>query len=232
MRVKELAGTRPRYGYRRIHILLLREGWKINHKRVYRIYCQEGLMLRPRTRRRHKTCQTRQPQVPPIEPNQCWSLDFMSDSLFAGESFRVLTMVDNFSRESLALVVAKGISGHRVVEVLQRIVRERGCPRSIQVDNGPEFTSRVLDQWAYLNRVTINFSRPGKPTDNAFIESFNGRLRQECLNQNWFLSLEDAQDKLEKWRRHYNEERPHSSLGNLSPNEFASSSGLVLAESG
>ncbi len=154
-----------------------------------------------------------------------WSMDFVSDELLDGRRIRLLTIVDNFTRESLAIEVAASIAGQRVVEVLSRLNQERGRPRTIRVDNGPEFTSKRLDQWAYLNGVQLDFSRPGKPTDNAFIEafieSFNGRLRQECLNENWFLSLEDAQEKVESWRRHYNRDRPHGSLGNLTPEEFA-----------
>jgi len=152
-------------------------------------------------------------------------MDFMSDELFDGCRIRLLTIVDNFTRESLAIQVAASIRGQDVVAVLQSLKEQRRLPRTIRVDNGPEFTSKCLDQWSYLNGVELDFSRPGKPTDNAFIESFNGRFRQECLNENWFLSLEDAEEKVESWRRHYNGERPHSALGNLSPREFA-----VLAE--
>ena len=147
-------------------------------------------------------------------------MDFMSDELFDGRRIRLLTIVDNFTRESLAIKVAACIGGQGVVEVLHQLMQRHRLPKSIRVDNGPEFTSKCLDQWAYLNGVELDFSRPSKPTDNAFIESFNGRLRQECLNENWFLSLEDASEKVESWRRHYNGERPHSALGNLSPREF------------
>ena len=153
-----------------------------------------------------------------------WSIDFVSDELFDGRRIRLLTIVDNFTRESLAIEVDASIGGQRVVEVLSRLNQERGRPQTIRVDNGPEFTSKRLDQWAYLNGVELDFSRPGKPTDNAFntfIEAFNGRLRQECLNENWFLSLEDAREKIESWRRDYNGDRPHGSLGNLTPVEFA-----------
>ena len=159
--------------------------------------------------------------------DQSWSMDFMSDELFDGRRIRLLTIVDNFSRESLAIRVGASIKGEGVVEVLQRLMEQRRLPRTIRVDNGPEFTSKRLDQWAYLNGVELDFSRPVKPTDNAFIEAFNGRFRQECLNENWFLSLEDAEEKVEIWRKHYNGERPHSALGNLSPREFA-----VLAKTG
>ena len=161
-------------------------------------------------------------------------MDFMSDELFDGRQIdgrriRLLTIVDNFTRESLAIRVAASIRGSTlgqdVVDVLQRLKEQRRLPRTIRVDNGPEFTSKRLDLWACLSEVELDFSRPGKPTDNAFIESFNGRFRQECLNENWFLSLEDAREKVETWRNHYNGERPHSALGNLSPREFA-----VLAE--
>ena len=148
-------------------------------------------------------------------------MDFMSDELFDERRGRLLMIVDNFMRESLAIKVAASIAGQGVVEVLHLLMEERRLPRTIRVDHGPEFTSKRLDQWAYLNGVALDFSRPGKPTDNAFIESFNGRFRQECLNENWFLSLEDAEDKVESWRRHYNGERPHSALGNLAPREFA-----------
>jgi putative transposase len=147
-------------------------------------------------------------------------MDFMSDELYSGQRIKLLTLVDNFTRESLVIEVADRLGGQRLVEVLMQVVQEKGLPKSIRVDNGPEFTSKMLDQWAYLNGVELDFIRPGKPTDNALIEAFNGRFRQECLNENWFLSLEDAREKVEEWRQHYNGERPHGALGNLSPVEF------------
>lgn len=149
-------------------------------------------------------------------------MDFMSDELFDGRRIRLLTLVDNFTRESLAIEVNDRIGGHKVVEVLMQIGKERKLPSTIRVDNGPEFISKALDQWAYLNGVQLDFSRPGKPTDNGLIEAFNGRLRQECLNESWFLSLEDAREKVEFWRQQYNKERPHRALGNLAPLEYAS----------
>jgi len=154
-------------------------------------------------------------------PNESWSMDFMSDELYNGRRIKLLTLVDNFTRESLAIEVADRLGGQRLVEVLMQVVAEKGLPKAIRVDNGPEFTSKMLDQWAYLNGVELDFIRPGKPTDNALIEAFNGRFRQECLNENWFLSLEDAREKVEEWRQHYNRERPHGSLGNVPPVEFA-----------
>ena len=227
MRIRDLAQARVSYGYRRLHVLLQREGWSVNHKRVYRLYCQEGLMLRNKKPKRHVSCQRREERPVATGIDDSWSMDFMSDELFDGRRIRLLTIVDNFTRESLAIRVAASIRGQDVVEVLQCLREQRRLPRTIRVDNGPEFTSKRLDQWAYLNGVELDFSRPGKPTDNAYIESFNGRFRQECLNENWFLSLEDAVEKVESWRNHYNGERPHSALGNLSPREFA-----VLAEIG
>jgi putative transposase len=148
-------------------------------------------------------------------------MDFMSDQLYNGQRFRVLTIVDNFTRESLAVEAGQRITGERVSEILDELIRRRGSPEMIRVDNGPEFTSKALDLWAYTNEVKLDFSRPGKPTDNAYIESFNSRFRQECLNENWFLSLEDAREKIEAWRIDYNEYRPHGSLGNHTPKEFA-----------
>ena len=150
-------------------------------------------------------------------------MDFVADQLVDGRRFRVLTIVDNFTRESLALYADQSIKGDDVVAVLDEIVAHRGKPVRIQVDNGTEFTSRSMDLWAYLNKVTLDFSRPGKPTDNPFIESFNGKFRAECLNENWFLSLAEARDKIEPWRDDYNHHQPHSSLGNLAPMEFAES---------
>ncbi len=144
----------------------------------------------------------------------------MSDELFDGRRIRLLTIVDNHTRESLAIDVGQRIRGCDVVQVLERIVKDHGKPRTIRVDNGPEFISKDVDLWAYWNHVTMDFSRPGKPTDNAYIESFNGRFRQECLNEHWFMDLDDAREKVESWRRDYNEERPHSSLGNATPEEF------------
>jgi putative transposase len=157
-----------------------------------------------------------------VEPNEGWSMDFMSDQLFDGRRMRLLTLVDNFTRESLAIEVNDHIGAHKVVEVLMHVGKGRKLPRTIRVDNGPEFISKVLDQWAYLNGVELDFSRPGKPTDNGLIEAFNGRLRQECLNESWFLSLEDAREKVESWRQQYNVERPHGALGNMAPAEYAS----------
>ncbi len=221
MRIKEIAAVRVRYGYFRIYILLRREGWRVNHKRVYRIYRQEGLSMRIKRPRRHVSAAYREGRVQPGRANDSWSMDFVSDSLFDGRRLRALTIVDNFTRESLAIAVGQGIKGEQVAAVLERIVAERGVPKSIRVDNGPEFVSKALDRWAYGHGVTLDFSRPGKPTDNAYVESFNGRLREECLNANWFLSLEDAQGKIEAWRREYNESRPHTALGHVPPAEFA-----------
>ena len=179
--------------------------------------------MRPRKHRRHVTACRRMERAVAREQNDGWSMDFMSDELFDGRRIRLLTIVDNFSRESLAIEVGDRIGGQRLVEVLMQLGKERGLPRTIRVDNGPEFISKRLDQWAYLNGVELDFSRPGKPMDNGLIEAFNGRLRQECLNESWFLSLEDAREKVEAWRMDYNRERPHGALGNMAPLEYASS---------
>ena len=223
IRLRDLASSRVSYGYRRLHILLQREGWQVNHKRVYRLYRKEGLQMRPKKPRRHVTACRRMERVAAAGPNDGWSMDFMHDELFDGRRIRLLTIVDNFTRESLAIEVGDHIGGHPVVEILMHLGEERGLPRTIRVDNGPEFISKQLDQWAYLNGVQLDFCRPGKPTDNGLIEAFNGRLRQECLNESWFLPLEDAREKIETWRLDYNRERPHSALGNLAPLEYAQS---------
>jgi len=167
--------------------------------------------------------------TPPQQTNETWSMDFMSDQLYSGRSIRMLTLVDNYSRECLALRVGVSLTGEDVVAILNEVIRERGAPRSIQVDNGTEFTSVAMDRWAYWNGVTLDFSRPGKPQDNALIEAFNSRFRQECLNEHWFLSVADAQGKVEAWRKHYNAERPHSALGNLAPEDFARASAATAA---
>jgi len=229
MRLRELAMARVGYGYRRLHILLWREGWRVNHKRVYRLYRDEGLSMRRKPPRRRKACLKRELRPLAAEKNQCWSMDFMSDELFDGRRIRVLTLVDNHTRESLAIHVAQRIRGMEVAEVLERVSQEHGKPRTIRVDNGPEFISKDVDLWAYWNHVKLDFSRPGKPTDNAYIESFNARLRLECLNEHWFMSLEDAREKTEEWRRDYNQNRPHSSLGNVPPEEYATLNGAAEA---
>ncbi len=223
IRLRDLAASRVHYGYPRLYTLLRREGWKVNRKLVYRIYKEEGLQMRRKRPRRNRSCQVRVERPRATRTNESWSMDFMADQLFDGRRFRLLTLVDNFTRESLAVEVGQRLTGDHVVQVLESVTRSRGVPQTIRVDNGPEFISRSLDLWAYWNGVKLDFSRPGKPTDNAFIESFNGKLRQECLNQHWFLSLEDAQQKMDSWRREYNRERPHSALGNRTPSEFASS---------
>ncbi len=225
MRIKELAATRVRYGYRRIHVLLRREGWKINHKRTHRLYRELGLQLRNKTPKRKVKAKLRDDRTPATAPNECWSMDFLSDQLFDGRKIRVLSIVDNFTRVSPALDVRTSYRGSDVVETLERIAAAHGRPKRIRLDNGPEFISKDLDLWAYQHDVVLDFSRPGKPTDNAFAEAFNGRVRAECLNAYWFLSLDDARVKCEAWRRDYNDHRPHSSLGNQTPMERAFSSG-------
>ena len=225
MRIKELAATRVRYGYRRIHVLLRREGWEINHKRTHRLYRELGLQLRNKTPKRKVKAKLRDDRTPATAPNECWSMDFLSDQLFDGRKIRVLSIVDNFTRVSPALDVRTSYRGSDVVETLERIAVVHGRPKRIRLDNGPEFISKDLDLWAYQHDVVLDFSRPGKPTDNAFAEAFNGRVRAECLNTYWFLSLDDARVKCEAWRRDYNEHRPHSSLGNQTPMERAFSSG-------
>lgn len=223
MRMKEIAQSRVRYGCNRIFTLLRREGWKDNHKRVHRLYCLEGLNLRTKRHRRSRSAAHRltRPEVSKI--NQCWSMDFMTDALFNGKRFRILTIVDNFSRKCHALEVGQSLKGIDVVQTMNRIKHQAGhVPERIQVDNGSEFISKDFDRWAYENNVTLDYSRPGRPTDNPFIESFNGSFRDECLNTNWFLSMEDAQSKVECFRRDYNEYRPHSSLQGLTPDQIES----------
>jgi putative transposase len=210
-----------RYGYKRIHVVLRREGWRINHKRVYRLYKQDGLSLFERRTRRHRSASQRLPPPATRAINECWAMDFVSDQLYDGRKLRALTLVDVHTRECLAIWVDQGIKGDDVVRTLDAVIASRGQPERIQVDNGPEFVSKALDCWAYEHRIELAFSRPGKPTDNAHIEAFNGRLRQECLNQHWFLSLDDARAKIEAWRGGYNEARPHGSLGWATPAEYA-----------
>jgi len=219
-RIKELAATRVRYGYRRIYILLRREGWRVNAKRVYRLYREEGLSLR--LKRPKKRVSVLRVAPPPAErPNERWSIDFLWDSLADGRPFRVFTVVDNVSRVSPAIEAAFSIKGESVVAVLDRPKATVGLPKRLAVDNGPEFISRALDAWAFRNGVTLEFSRPGEPTDNAFVESFNGHFRQECLDQYWFASLEEARQIIEAWRIEYNTERPHQALEYRTPTAFA-----------
>src|SRR5882672_11612385 len=194
-----------------LHQQLRRKGWAINHKLVYRLYREEGLVVRRRVRKRIAAARRQQLDAP-TKPDQRWSMDFVSDALADGRVFRTLNIIDDFSRECVAIEVDISLGGERVVRVLERLNEQRGLPERIVMDNGPEFTSKALDAWAHAAGVKLHFIRPGKPTENAFVESFNGRFREECLNENWFRNLIDARTTIENWRRHYNEERPHSSL--------------------
>lgn len=220
-RIKSIASARVRYGMWRIFVLLRREGWKDNHKRVHRIYKQEGLNLRIKRPRRCRAATHRSERPVCSSLHECWSMDFVADALFDGRKIRCLTVVDNYSRKCMAIHVDQGIKGIQVVRVLDQLrVVDNVKPGKIQVDNGSEFISKELDRWAYEQNVELVFSRPGKPTDNAYIESFNGSFRDECLNTNWFLSMEDAQEKIKAWREEYNTFRPHSRLGDLTPEMF------------
>ena len=214
-RLRELAAERPRFGYRRLTALLRREGRCVNPKRVLRLYREEGLALRRKTRRAGT------PSASPQRVNQRWSMDFVSDALASGRSFRNLTLVDDFTRECLAIEVDTSLGGARVRRVLERVVAERGGPEAILSDNGPQFQSRAVEAWTLEAKVSHDFIEPGKPVQNAFIESFNGRFREECLNTHWFPHLADAQGKIAAWREDYNTQRPHSSLGYQTPREFA-----------
>jgi putative transposase len=220
LRIRELAQARPRFGCQRIHVLLRREGWQVNFKRVRRLYRLEGLQLRLRVRRRKHVSLHR--GVPPAasRAHERWSIDFVHDALSDGRQFRVLTVVDQWSRLSPILEVASSLSGRAVAEALDRAIARHGQPATITVDHGTEFTSRAMDEWAYRRGVKLDFIHPGRPVENGFIESFNGRLRDECLNANQFLSVDDARRKINAWWEDYNDHRPHSSLGHLTPSEY------------
>lgn len=218
-RLKELAQTRRRFGCPRLHIMLRREGFKINHKRTERIYSQQGLKLRIR-RRKKLSAQLRTEMPKPAYPNHIWSMDFMRDNLASGRVIKVLSVVDEYTRKCFRIEVDTSINGIRVARVLSEVGQLEGLPEIIIIDNGPEFISNALDNWAYQRGVKLTFIRPGKPVENAYIESFNGRFRDECLNENWFLTIEYARGIIERWRIDYNNARPHSSLGYLTPEEF------------
>lgn len=220
VRLTTLAGQKRRYGYRRLHVLLCREGWFINWKRTYRVYREVGLMVRSRKRKRIAGIE-RQAKVIADAPNISWSMDFVSDGFVDGRKLRCLNLVDDFTKECLAIEVDTSLPGKRVVSVLERLAECRGLPMSVTVDNGPEFISKVLDEWAYRRQLQLRFIEPGKPQQNAYIESFNGKFRDECLNEHWFLSMRHARQVIAEWREEYNHERPHSSLGYQTPNEFA-----------
>lgn len=214
----ELAEKLPRYGYWRLYRKLRRQGLVVNHKRIYRLYREEGLMVRKRARK--KLTRLRVPASTPLHPNVRWSMDFVSDAIASGRKFRTLNVVDDCTREALAMEVDFSLPALRVIRVLDRIAEERGYPESIVIDNGPEFISIALGLWAEEHAVRLAFIQPGKPVQNCYIESFNGRFRDECLNENWFVSLDDARRIIAAWKRHYNEEREHGTLG-MTPREYA-----------
>jgi putative transposase len=221
MRMREMAAVRLRYGCRKILVLLQREGWPVGKSLVRRLYREEGLTLCRMVPRKRRVAVERRDRIKPSAPNHVWSLDFVADQLADGRRFRALTVVDVYTRESLAIEPGQRLRGEDVVQVLQRIQEKRGGPKRLFCDNGSEFASQVLDLWAYQNGVKIDFSRPGKPTDNGHIESFNGTFRDECLNTHWFMTLAEAREIIEAWRREYNESRPHRALGERTPHEFA-----------
>jgi putative transposase len=218
-RLKELATQRPRFGYRRLHVLLRREGIVANHKRVERLYREEGLAVRRRARK-SRTPVLRGRPAPPQRADEQWALDFLQDALASGRKVRVLSVIDVFTREALALEVDTSLPGRSVVRVLDRLLAERKRPVQLVLDNGPELISRALEEWAHQHAVTLHFIDPGKPIQNAHCESFHGRLRDECLNEHWFLGLGDARRIVEDWRQDYNQARPHSALAYRTPEEF------------
>jgi putative transposase len=226
-RIREIAEIRVSYGYRRVHVLLKREGWPVNGKRVYRLYREEGLSLRRKRPKRRRAVVARQERPAGRIPNERWTMDFMSDALADGRKLRVLTVLDTCTRECVALEAGVGFRGTNVAEVLTHAGIRRGLPAVITVDHGTEFTSRALDHWAYRNGVKLDYIRPGKPTDNGFIESFNARVRQECLSQHYFSSIAEARLVIAAWREDYNSARPHSALGQRTPAEFRAEADLI-----
>jgi putative transposase len=219
-RLRELAAARRRFGYRRLQVLLRREGFSVNHKRVYRLYVEEKLGLR-RKRGRRRTTAARVPLKLPVRSDEVWTMDFTQDAFASGRKFRTLNLMEGFTRYALRIEVDTSLPGLRVVRVLEELKTRGRKPEAIVIDNGTEFTSQVVDQWAYENQVQLHFITPGRPMENGYMESFNGKFRDECLNENWFLDLADARQKIEEWRCDYNQERPHSALGYLTPAEFA-----------
>jgi putative transposase len=229
-RIREIAQSRVRYGYRKILVLLRRESWQVGKHLVYRLYKEEGLALKKRPSKRRKAVKHREERFQAKRPNEAWSIDFVADQLQDGRRFRALTVVDVFTRESVAIEVGQSLRGEDVVRTLNKLKHEGRTPKLLFCDNGSEFSGQAMDLWAYQNGVKIDFSRPGKPTDNAFVESFNGTFRDECLNVHWFETLIEAKQLIESWRQEYNESRPHASLKDRTPSEFANeyAASLVL----
>jgi putative transposase len=218
-RLMAAAREKPRWGYRRLQIVLDRTGEHVNHKRIYRVYREAGLTIRRRARKRLLRAGAPRPALD--GPNQEWALDFVHDSAESGRKFRALSVVDPYTRECLALEVDTSMGSHRVTRVLERVMSERGKPMTLRCDNGPEFTSRHFLAWCAERKIELVHIEPGKPVQNAHVESFHGKLRDECLNASWFQNLWDARNKIAAWRKEYNEERPHSSLGYETPSAFA-----------
>ena len=218
-KLTELAQDKPRYGYRRLGVLLRRQGEVVNHKRLFRVYQAAGLSVKRKKRKR--LVRVGQPAFVPVQPNQQWSMDFVQDRLANGRTIRVLTVVDAFTRECLALEVDTSLPSRRVTRVLDAVIQQRECPERICLDNGTELTSRHFFSWGVEKRIELAYIQPGKPVQNAYIESFNGKFRDECLNTNWFRNLWQARRLITAWKAEYNGERPHSSLDYRTPNEFA-----------
>lgn len=218
-RIREIAEAKRRYGCPRIYVRLRREGWRVNHKKVERLYREEALSLRRRTRRKYAAV----PRVAlpkSTRPGMCYAMDFVHDRLAQGRRFKCFTMSDPCSKEVPVIEADFSIGGERVCRILNRLFAGRPLPEALILDNGPEFSGKALDAWAYQHGVSLHFIQPGKPVQNAFIESFNGKFRDECLNENWFVTLQEAQGVIEAWRREYNEERTHSTIGDVTPMEF------------
>jgi len=215
------AGIAPTRGYRRIYILLRREGWDVGKSRFYRVYCEENLGLRRKRPWRHVSAVHRVQKQPAQKPNEVWGMDFVADQLADGRKIRTLTIIDLFTRECLGIEVGFSLRAEHVVAAMHWLKYDRGLPQRISCDNGSEFSGGQMDLWAYTHQVQMDFNRRGKPTDNATVESFNGKFREECLNAHWFESIDDAKEKIDAWRWDYNEHRPHRSLKGLTPREFA-----------
>lgn len=219
LELKALAARYPRYGYLMLHGLLKAQALVVNKKHTYRLYTEEGLQVR--TKKRKKLTRPKQPLEIPTAPNQRWSMDFVSDQLSNGRRFRVLNVVDDYSREMVGQLVSVSISGRQVARFLDQLTEQRASPARIVFDNGTEFTSKTMFFWSKESGISLGFMQPGKPTQNAFVESLNGKFRNECLNQHWFRTLNEAKYEIDLWREHYNHVRPHSSLNYLPPVEYA-----------